>query len=797
LPPITTPTPGTWSWPVLWSAKWIWTALPSQLPTGNHVGFLRRRFWLDAVPESVPSRVTADSRFVLSVNGAEVSRGPARNVPERQAFHEVDLAPSLRPGWNVVAAVVRHYGAPTGWWRPPAPFGEIGHGGFAFEAPAIGVASDSAWRALSAPWLARPAGNDPVREVVEGAELPVGWLEEGFDDSAWTSATELSMPALGGLPSAPPTPSYSGMEPAGIAEQTRLVRPTRVVATGWVPTLDDADPIVGYDPDLVLDAGGDRFTTSDVGEMTHGTLSLAVRADAGTVVDLYVGEDVSEVGLAVIEPRRWVARYVAAGREEEVFENFDPIGFRYVTAVVRGAGEVTSLQVVERLYPTSGAASFSCSDERLERIWRVGARTLELCAVDAFIDCPGREQNAWVGDSYLHTLLAMVTNSDWRLVRRNLRIGSHSRRPDGFLSAISAGGASTGAFNIPEYSAYWIRSLCRYVERSGDLDLALELLPAATEVVAAFERHRDVDGLLRVPGIVFVDWAQTERGVATAAVDALYAAALVDYASLCDWVGYTVRADRAREAHAASAIAFEQLWDESRGVYVDALHAGGVQGRRVSQQTNALAIVSGLAPASRWAGVLDVVLDPARVCMTLSNGDLPEHEHWLYQRWEPAGFDAEHDVVAAQPFMRHFLHQAVVLAGGRDRIAALCLEWLRQLERGNTAFEEFWDAPAGMASRCHAWSATPTYDLTTHVLGVRPVVESAADLGFRRVVVEPALHVVDQVSGTVPTPHGDLEITLTTSGGRLRVPDGIKEVVLRLAEGDHVFGAGDHDLPAR
>jgi hypothetical protein len=781
------------TWPALWSARWIWTGLPSQQPKGNHVGYFRRRFWLDKVPDSVPARVTADSRFVLWANGREVSRGPARNIPERLAFHEVDLASHLQPGWNVLGAMVRRYGSPTGWWRPPAPFGEIGHGGLTLEAPALGLASDASWRALVAPWLSYPAGTDPVREEVRGEAQPFDWLESGFDDSAWLPATELAVPGVGGLTSAPPTPSYAGMEPAGIAEQTQLVSPTRVVASGLVPPIDDADPAAGYDPSRVVEHG-DRFTTHDVGEMTLATLRMRLQVEPGATVDLYVGEDVSDVGLAVIEPRRWVARYTASGREDETFETFDPVGFRYVTTVVRGPGEVIELQAVERRYPVSGSASFSCSDERLDRLWRVGARTLELCAVDAFIDCPGREQNAWVGDSYLHSLISMVTNSDWRLVRRNLRIGAHSRRPDGFLSAISAGGASTAAFNIPEYSTYWIRSLCRYVERSGDLELALELLTTATDVVAAFERHRDADGLLRLPGIVFVDWAQTERGEVTAAVDALYAAALVDYASLCDWVGEAIRADRARAAHAVTAGAFERLWDEARGVYVDALHEGGEQGRRVSQHTNALAIVAGLAPEARWGQMLEAVLDPARVRLTLSNGDLPEHEHWLYQRWAPTSFDPEHDVVAAQPFMRHFLHQAVVQAGHRDRIAALCLDWVPQLERGNTTFEEFWDAPPGTASRCHAWSATPTYDLTTHVLGVSPVVESSADLGFRRAVIQPDLTSVDQVSGTVPTPYGQLEVVVTRSGGRLRVPEGMKEVVLRLPQGDRVFGAGNHDL---
>ena len=782
------------TWPTVWSARWIWTAPPSDLWGRNHVGYLRRRVWLDAVPAEVPARVTADSRFALWVNGAEVSRGPVRNVPERQAFHELDLSTRLRPGWNVIAAMVRHYSAPTGSWRPPAPFGEVGYGSFAFEAPAVGVVSDASWRALQGPWAAQPAGNDLLREVVDGRRMPFGWLDCDFDDSAWADAVELRVPALGGLSSAPPTPPYSGMEAAGVAEQTCIPRRTVVVGSGRVPCHVEEDPVAGYEPTQGDADSGDAFATTDVGEMTHATVVLSVQAEAGTTIDVYVGEDVSPAGLAVIEPRRWAARYVAAGVEGEQFETFDPVGFRYVTTVIRGSGEVTDVRATERRYPTSGSAFFSCSDERLGRIWRVGARTLELCAVDAFIDCPGREQNAWVGDSYLHTLVAMVSTADWRLVRRNLRIGAHSRRRDGFLSAIAAGGGSTHAFNIPEYSAYWIRSLCRYVERSGDLALALELLPAAADVVAAFERHRDSDGLLRLPGIVFVDWAQTERGDATGAVDALYAAALLDYANLCDWAGDGLRADGARAAHAATTAAFEQFWDERRGVYVDALHAGGMQGRRVSQQTNALAIEGGLAPASRWSRILSRVLDPERVSLTLSNGDLPEHEHWLYQRWAPVGFDDEQHVVQAQPFMRHFLHQAVVRAGHRELLVELCLDWLPQLERGNTTFEEFWDAPAGTASRCHAWSATPTYDLTTHVLGVRPVIESAADLGFRRVVVEPDLRNVDEVAGSVPTPHGELRISLGRDGGMLEVPDGVKEVVVRLRTGDRTFGPGTHEL---
>ena len=104
----------------------------------------------------------------------------------------------------------------------------------------------------------------------------------------------------------------------------------------------------------------------------------------------------------------------------------------------------------------------------LNKIWRVGARTLELCSTDAFIDCPGREQRAWLGDSYIHALLTYVTNTDWRLVRRHLRICAHSRRGDGLLAMAAACDFSISSTTIPDYSLHWIRALARYFEYSGD-----------------------------------------------------------------------------------------------------------------------------------------------------------------------------------------------------------------------------------------------------------------------------------------------------------------------------------------
>src|SRR4051812_21787653 len=96
---------------VPWTGRWIWTA------EDHDAVVLRRSFELGTVPTRVPARLTADSRYLLHINGTEISRGPVRSLPERLAYHEVDLAPHLRPGPNVVAALVRFYREANRWWR--------------------------------------------------------------------------------------------------------------------------------------------------------------------------------------------------------------------------------------------------------------------------------------------------------------------------------------------------------------------------------------------------------------------------------------------------------------------------------------------------------------------------------------------------------------------------------------------------------------------------------------------------------------------------------------------------------
>jgi alpha-L-rhamnosidase len=771
----------------MWNARWIWmvesfapvtpvapaaTAPPEMW---NRFCYLRKTFDLSRVPDSVPARVTADSRFVLYVNGREVARGPARSHPARLSWKEIDLAPHLAAGRNAIAALVRFYGQPNPWWIPAPANYQLGFGSFAFEAPAIGVASGASWKASPAPYRRNPAAAQGLlqapTEVLDGAAAPQGWSAADFDDGAWVPARELSAGTLAANRVRIPVEPYPAPEHDDLAALTAIPVALAELSRVRVPANSADEPRDAALAPSAHGEGPDLAITWDAEGTTLATPWVEVRGPAGATVDLYAGEDLRSDGIAEISPRFYMARYILRGGASERFEGYEAVGFRYLTAVARGGAQIDAVGAIERRYPRSGEARFESDDLRLNKIWRVGARTLDLCSTDAFVDCPGREQRAWLGDSYIHSLVSFVTNTDWRLVRRHLRICAHSQRGDGLLAMVAAGDMAISGTTIPDYSLHWVRALARYFEYSGDIATVRELAPAATEVLAAFERYRGDDGLIRgMPGWIFIDWAMTQKAEVTGALDALYAAALEDFALLADAaVGDARLADDARARADRTRAAFDLLWDEAAGAYVDAAEARHPL-RRISQQTNAIAIVSGCAPRARWDRILSCILDDSRLVVTPTISD--NHMAYIAQRMDPAEyveFDPEHSVVAAQPFFTHIVHDAIVRAGRRGEVAARCLRWWPQIERGNTTFEEYWGAGSGTGSRCHAWSATPTFDLTTHVLGVRPLAP-----GYAEAEVAPLFGDLRHLEAAVPTPHGMIEVAIDRErGGEVVIPPGI------------------------
>jgi alpha-L-rhamnosidase len=778
-------------WEGAWRGRWIWDSAPDYHPwwvnpgpSRSHFTYLRTTVILERQLDALWVRVTCDSRYILFVNGSEAGRGPVREDPPFLGYDTLDLAPLLRPGGNTVVALCCYYGRATPWWVPAHAAGSLGRGSFCLEThpeASVGLVSDDTWRAAPAPWLptATEAFHASPPEIIDLRRLPSGLHDAETDDSSWPPAVVLRS-ALGVVDDRPPAAPYVVPLERSIPQLSRsLMRPSSLRGqSGRIAVGLDDDPLQTWERIERSEEGDRRLTVWDSGRMCLALIHLRLLGTSpGDVIDVGVGEELRHDGVPEIRPRSWVGRVVADGSEIDEATFFDAVGFRYV-AVHAPPGVDIDLEIDERLYPRADGASFSCNREPYSNLWQTGVRTVRLCSTDAFLDCPAREQRAWVGDAFVQILVSLVASPDRRLVRRALALAARSRRPDGLLAMASSCDISHVAATIPDYSLHWIRALAAYWLYTGDEELVNLLRRYAEDVIERHEGYRGASGLLEnVPGWVFIDWAQTDRDVVTGAHDALYVAALRDYATLPG----ASAVDRLIEQ---TIRGFEALWDGSRGAYVDGLGSAGPS-RRVSQQTNAAAVMAGIVPAVRIKDIVAAVVDPGpagrggRLVVTATFADPPILGAGS-QREIPGDFDHERDVVACQPFFCHFLHQALARADRLDLLLTSLERWTTLAEEGGT-FQELWHAPAGVASRCHGWSATPTYDLTTHILGLRPLKP-----GFALAAFDP-FPGVPNLAGSIPTPHGFLRAEIEDSVVQLQIPEG---VTVETLHGE--FGAGTH-----
>jgi len=359
-----------------------------------------------------------------------------------------DLAPFLKPGANVISIVARHFGTATSWWMPVPPSYSMGAGGVVFET-LVGdewLISDRSWRcAPVSPWTPVPVPGDVACLPLESFDARVyehGWESPDFDASGWKQAFEITPFSTGGHGDPHPPSEPFGMlrPPVRVAFPGGDVHTAELVAAATgpgAPFVDDPVAQVYADEALVVAAvaGVDDLVhraSFDLGHIAAGTVRLEVSAAPGSVVDVAASEHVDESGALVSLGQHAGLRYVCAGGDEpERFESLDVIGARHLHVSVRSsdpavAPDVT-LAIADRHRPRTAGASFECSDPLLNQVYEVGLRTVDLCALDAYVDCPTREQRAWTGDSVVHQMVDLVANPDWSMARWHPQVAAQPR----------------------------------------------------------------------------------------------------------------------------------------------------------------------------------------------------------------------------------------------------------------------------------------------------------------------------------------------------------------------------------
>ena len=237
----------------------------------------------------------------------------------------------------------------------------------------------------------------------------------------------------------------------------------------------------------------------------------------------------------------------------------------------------------------------------LTDLWAVGRRTVSICSLDSYVDCPTREQRAWTGDSVVHQMVDLTTNADWTLARWHPRLTA-SPRPDGMLPMAVAGDIEASDFTIiPDWALHWVHSVWNLYRYVGDRDEVAALLPVAEGVVCAgSSRSATTTGVpTDVYGWVIIDWASVYTEGVSAALCGLWGRALLELAEMAEWLGDAGRAAWARRTPRAPGRRLRAaVGSRCRERYVDSWIPGADR-PMASQHGQAAAIVGGLARPNR------------------------------------------------------------------------------------------------------------------------------------------------------------------------------------------------------
>ncbi len=751
--------------------EWIW--VDGREASRNVYAFFRRAFSCDRAA-ALEIAITADSFYWLYIDGRWMGRGPVRSFHGAYAFDTFTVP--LAPGPHSIAVLVHHVGEINATMMKGRPALLVAAG---LDA-GVDLSSNAAdWRCrIASAWredLPCLMSHHGFWEDLDAREIPVGWTEPGFDDSAWAKPVRIGAPGCDPWRQLVPR-DMPAMERRRVESTIAGAGRWRTGGTDDIPSKEMAarlrtadERLRGLPLPVAPSADSGVYVTIDCGRTFSGYVVLRFSgARGGESVSVAYDEMLMPCG--AIQPERSYQhaadRYrLAAGRFEICTAH--PRGFRYVTVDAQspdGSLVLESVEVIEERYPFTVRATFEAADERLVRWFNKGVRCVEGTTIDTYVDCSTRERVTWLDGILQQGAIAAMAHGDTEMTRRVLYLGAHGQLPDGRINGFVPSERTNCAF--PCYSFYWLHTLLDYWLFSGRDDDLRQLWPAAQRVLGFFDGYRDAKGLVgEMKDIAaFFDWAPLAGGDAGSLLlnNAFLAYTWRRMAELMP--AELLNRDFAGEARALAAAAHERFWDPERGIYADAADANNARAQRWSQQANAMAVLGGVCPVRERCALLQRITDPARL------GPSPVGEN----AYQDVGPDKSRIVPVGTQWWGWWLVRAFHTAG-------LDEEALRLMETYWGVYDHLADYPEvlvqhGNTTHCHSWSGGITELLIRSVLGIDPT-----GPGWSCARFSPHPGSLAWIRATVPTVHGDLSAGWRREGEcyhlSLRVPPGIRVAV--------------------
>lgn len=385
-------------------------------------------------------------------------------------------------------------------------------------------------------------------------------------------------------------------------------------------------------------------------------------------------------------------------------------------------------------------------------------------ALPSIVDGAKRDRAIWVGDMNVEGPTDYYSTDQTAYIKDSLRLLGSYQLSSGFVTgalppqdALHTGPNEQGTVGSysASYSTYWVLGLGSYYLYTGDRAFLRQEWPVLTGELAWNASQVDANGLMVTDGSDGSDWDyyDGEKTGEVTEYNVLYYKALLDGAQLATALGEHAQAATYTGQAAALRTAINaRLFDTATGLY----RISDTEPTGVAQDANALAVLYGVAPASKDASILASL---KTALWTNPYGPLP--------------FTADTgNRPLISPYVGGYELDARLATGDTgDADALLTTEWGNMIAPGPDDTGTMWEGVASdgtpgfgaSESLAHGWATMPVSALSGYVLGVQP---TAA--GFASWSVKPEPGDLSWAEGRVPTPHGAIGVSWSSAdGGRL------------------------------
>ena len=496
-----------------------WIAPPDISGHEYGVYHFRKTVELEETPEHFNVHVSADNRYRLYVNGVSVVAGPQRSDVMHWRYEEVDLAPYLRTGSNVIAAVVWHWGE----HKPVAQHSY--RTGFLIRSvtaeEAIIDTGATSWKVVAnSAYSALPVSREqvggyyasPPGESLDAERYPWGWQISGYDDSAWRDADIVRVARdRGSFPF-----NAGGWQLVARTIPTMDEHPVRFQSVRRTEGVTTDGEFLDNSGTLVVPANTTATVLLDQSHLTNAYFLMETSHGAGSEISVTYAEALKdENGIKghrdEIEGKSIsgiVDRFRIDGGEKRRYQTLWFRTYRYVELRIASGDQALEIHSVGGLYtayPYSLNADFDSDLPWLEDMWEINWRVLRLCAWETYFDTPYYEQLQYIGDTRLQALLSLYMSGDDRLMRQALTHFDYSRIPEGITA--SRYPSDLGQY-IPTFSLFWVAMVHDYWMHRDDSSYVDGLMPGIRNVLTWFEGKVDATGLIGpLPWWPFADWS--------------------------------------------------------------------------------------------------------------------------------------------------------------------------------------------------------------------------------------------------------------------------------------------------